>query len=871
VKVKVKKPLSKLNLAVLLCGATATAANAATLEEVIVTAQKRAQSLQDVPVSVAAIDGKKMSDAGIVDLQGLSEYIPNFSINETGISTTITVRGISSGINPGFEQSVGMYNDGIFYGRDKLARLPMIDMERVEVLRGPQGILFGKNSIAGAVSQITAKPTDHLEGSITALSGWNDGEQDLRMMLSGPLADGLSGRIAVLDRSTDGYIKNTVTNKDEQRDDEQVIRASLKWDINDDIRANLKTSRSTFETVGRNLEVFNSVKSGATGSVDHLTALNGLIGGVDANGKPTDKYIEGKLNYSGSMNDSNTDNEVNNTTLSVDWQLGDLTLTSVTGYVDYQFNELCDCDFTGAKIFNATGDEEYSQSSQEFRFASELGNTVDYIGGIFFQKTDLDYGDKINITSPTVITDVLKGKVAKLRAADTLAALTAAGVAAQGVSAGDAAYAATYTAVESVVRPQLATKATNLENIIPLAAGSSTEREFDQNGDVWAIFAQATWNIYDNLRLTAGGRYTKESKDASRSQQHRASAAYGGQLLPAVAPAGAPAQLASVIAGYNALFGAFAIEPYDKFTGKLDDESFTPLVSVQWDADDQTMLYATWTQGYKSGGFDSRSNGHPTASIANATQMDSANPLQSNPITGSWEFKPEKANSYELGSKMVVADGAAELNMALYLTQYKDLQVSQFDGTLGFNVTNAGEATVQGLEADGRWAVTDHIMLTGSAAYLDFKYDKFPNSQCHFGQASNSTTHPGLCDVKGKRKEYTPEFQANIGAAWSGKVAGLMLDASLDLAYMDEYLYAANLDPAAKQDAFTLVNARISLANLDDTWELALIGRNLTDETVINFGGNTPLANVLTDGKGNSYYGFLNRPRNVALQASYNF
>ena len=234
-KVKVKKPLSKLNLAVLLCGATATAANAATLEEVIVTAQKRAQSLQDVPVSVAAIDGKKMSDAGIVDLQGLSEYIPNFSINETGISTTITVRGISSGINPGFEQSVGMYNDGIFYGRDKLARLPMIDMERVEVLRGPQGILFGKNSIAGAVSQITAKPTDHLEGSITALSGWNDGEQDLRMMLSGPLADGLSGRIAVLDRSTDGYIKNTVTNKDEQRDDEQVIRASLKWDINDDI------------------------------------------------------------------------------------------------------------------------------------------------------------------------------------------------------------------------------------------------------------------------------------------------------------------------------------------------------------------------------------------------------------------------------------------------------------------------------------------------------------------------------------------------------------------------------------------------------------------------------------------------------------
>jgi iron complex outermembrane recepter protein len=147
----------------------AGALNAAVLEEVIVTAQQRAQSLQDVPVSVAALTAEKISDAGIVDLQGLSEMIPNFSINETGISTTVTIRGISSGINPGFEQSVGMYNDGVFYGRDQLARIPMIDMERVEVLRGPQGILFGKNSIAGAVSQITAKPTDEFEGSVTAL------------------------------------------------------------------------------------------------------------------------------------------------------------------------------------------------------------------------------------------------------------------------------------------------------------------------------------------------------------------------------------------------------------------------------------------------------------------------------------------------------------------------------------------------------------------------------------------------------------------------------------------------------------------------------------------------------------------------------
>lgn len=854
-----QKTISKLTIAVAISGAAA-ATTAATLDEIVVTAQKRAQSLQDVPVSVAAVDAEKISDAGIVDLQGLSEFVPNFSINETGISTTITVRGISSGINSGFEQSVGMYNDGIFYGRDQLARIPMLDMERVEVLRGPQGILFGKNSIAGAVSQITAKPTDDFEGSITGLYEPDHGEQDLRMVLSGPLSESVSGRIAILDRSLDGYIKNTLTKKDEQQEDEQLIRASLRWDINEDITANFKTSRATFDTLGRNLEVYGDTKlEGVTGARSHLTALNILTEAITLDpttGKVTvtnpDKYIEGKLNRSGSMNPSSSDNEVNNHTLSLDWQLDGLTFTSVTGFVDYEFDELCDCDFTGVEIFNATRDEKYSQFSQELRFTSELGNTFDYIGGLFFQKTDLDYGDTINLTDPTVLTQVLEGSAKKLEDTADNAAIVAALAAANGKTSAE-------------VVGILDGKAGFVRNYVkPLAAGASTARKFDQDGDVLALFAQATWNIADNLRLTAGGRYSKESKDASRSQQHF--------KKDGTAVAVKSVATTDDAHKYNTLFGAFGIEPYEKFNDKLDDESFTPLVSVQWDADDQTMLYATWTQGYKSGGFDARSNAHWDKDVKNAQQTNQANPVQSKELTGSWTFDREKANSFELGSKMALADGAAELNLALYLTEYKDLQVSQFDGTLGFNVTNAGEATVQGLEADGRWAVSDNVTLTGSAAFLDFTYDKFPNSQCYFGQDSNSTTNPGLCDVKGKSKEYTPKFQANIGALWSGQVSdGLYLDASMDIAYMDEYLYAATLDPKAKQDAYALVNARVALANAGDTWEVALIGRNLTDETVVNFGGNTPLASTLTGGNGNSYYGFVNRPRNIAVQGTYRF
>jgi outer membrane receptor protein involved in Fe transport len=161
------------------------------LEEVIVTAQKRVESLQDVPISVSAMDGDRMVEANITNLESLTTYIPNFSMNQSGISNNITIRGVSSGINPGFEQSTGMYVDNIYYGRGQMSRAPMFDLERVEVLRGPQPILFGKNSIAGAVSMITAKPSDEFEGSITALYESEEARQDYRLVLSGPITDTL--------------------------------------------------------------------------------------------------------------------------------------------------------------------------------------------------------------------------------------------------------------------------------------------------------------------------------------------------------------------------------------------------------------------------------------------------------------------------------------------------------------------------------------------------------------------------------------------------------------------------------------------------------------------------------------------------------
>ena len=202
-------------------------ANAQKLEEIIVTAQKRAESLQDVSVSVTALDGEKLSDFGVARLEEITAYVPNFVMSETGIGTNIYIRGIGSGINQGFEQSVGMYRDGIYYGRAQLARSPLFDMERVEVLRGPQVTLFGNNSIGGAVSITTAPPTDEFEASLGILRDFDHGEREKTFIVSGPIDDQFSARFSLRSYELEGYIDNQILNEKEPARDYLTKRLKL--------------------------------------------------------------------------------------------------------------------------------------------------------------------------------------------------------------------------------------------------------------------------------------------------------------------------------------------------------------------------------------------------------------------------------------------------------------------------------------------------------------------------------------------------------------------------------------------------------------------------------------------------------------------
>ncbi|RNL67704.1 TonB-dependent receptor [Zhongshania marina] len=827
---------SAIATAIVLCSSYSVAAPV--LEEVIVTATIRAESLQDVPVSVNAVSGEKMMEAGISKVEDLQAYVPNLTMSETGIGTNIYIRGIGSGINPGFEQSVGMYFDGVSYGRAQLTRAPFLDLERVEVLRGPQNILFGKNSIAGALSLISARPGQEFEGLVSGTYEVETNERVLDFMVSGPINDEFGARLAIRKREIDGHIENLTLNRDEPQRDEQTIRLIVDWDATPDLSASLKMELGKFDVNGRQIEIINdqpstSTTSQFTGKTYGQILDNTVIGvgpitlaTVDADSSVLNNYQDFKRSSNGDY----SYNDTHNITLNVDYAWGDHQFTFITGILGYETDELCDCDFTGAPIFAVAAEEEYSQFSQEFRWVSPVGETFEFIGGGFYQKSELDFFDSIQVTSD-ILPDLLNADDLQKAGAngeappfDLTGGLLGLGLGGIG-DAGD-----------------------EIRNL-------GTPRNFSSDTELFSVFLQTTWNITDLFRATFGVRYSYEEKDGSRKLE--LSDLSTGEIR-------AVGEVDTVVAKN------FSAERHD-LKGSRSEGNFAPSVNLQYDWSDDVMLYTTLSRGYKSGGYDARSNASPEANpvrpIQNITSPDSA-PI----IVGSFEYEEEQATSFEAGAKTTLLDGAAELNIAAFYTKYDDLQVSIFDGTLGFNVGNAGAATTMGLELDGRMALTENLMMTGALAFLDFEFTDFANGQCYQGQTpdSNDSNVSGTeyCDYKGKSNQYVADYSGNLTFVYSTMVnKDIEFRGGVDFVFTGSYNSSQNLDPSQEQDAYVKSNVRLSLGDVTKGWEAAFLVKNVTDETVISYSNDTPLSSSIFGSTG--HYGFIETPRTYAIQATY--
>jgi len=343
----------------------------AVLEEVIVTAQKRAENLQDVPVSVSVVQGALIAQNSIRDLEEMAAFVPNLSINQGPSVTSIYIRGLGSGDNQGFDQSVGLFVDDVYAGRSRQFTAPFLDVENVEVLRGPQGTLFGKNTIAGAMTITSARPTDALTGSLLISYETEFESSTVEGMVSGPLTDEISARVALKHADYKGFVYDTLRDRYEPENEQSVGRIMLQWQPAErELDALLKYERGSTDLTGRSSRLVN------------VGDWEPLFRERDPN------YSLG--NYSRSVSApefNNTDNQ--SLTLTISGAVGEYELTSITGYSEYEFEDGTDIDFSPIEVGLLRIPQEFEQLSQELRRTSPPGDHIDCIAGLYYLNNDL--------------------------------------------------------------------------------------------------------------------------------------------------------------------------------------------------------------------------------------------------------------------------------------------------------------------------------------------------------------------------------------------------------------------------------------------------------------------------------------------------
>ncbi|NKI15958.1 TonB-dependent receptor [Spongiibacter sp. KMU-166] len=461
------KPISnkytKLALSSTLTLASSVAFSAPALEEVIVTAQKRSESIQDVPVSINAVSAETMAKNGISNLEEMSTLVPNLNISDSPDANIIMMRGLGSGAgNVSFEQSVGLYVDGIYAGRSPQFQIPFLDVQRVEVLRGPQGVIFGKNSIAGAISIHSARPSEEFEGIIQSSYEANYGSTTLTGILSGPALEsaGLGARLVVSDTKDKSFVENHYNGEGPGEPDyassAQAIRLLVDWAATENTLLWAKFEHSTVDEEGVKFQLIHRDPNTTQTDPILLPFTNNIIAAQEAAGE--DYKFDTKNFADGQGNDSFLNQEASSFTLNAAHMMGEFEITYIGGYSEYDRMIAVDGDFSGSNLLVTNNNEDFEQVSHELRFTSPLGGRIDYMGGLYYLKRDL--------VLPNTNVDI------------------------------------------------------DLQTQLPGGAGIAFTmvRDYFEFSEGYSGFFQATWNITDTFSATLGARRSFEEKSASAVQ-----------------------------------------------------------------------------------------------------------------------------------------------------------------------------------------------------------------------------------------------------------------------------------------------------------------------------------------------------------------
>jgi len=823
------------------------------LETITVKAQKRRQNLQDVPISVTAISGKQLAESVLQDMFDVKGSVPALSVFQTQNATnsSFSIRGIGTGSqNFGLESSVGLYVDGVYRARQNSMINNLVDIEAAEVLRGPQGTLFGKNTPSGAILVRTVAPSHQGENNFIEATIGNYGLVNYSGAASiSAIENVLAFRVTGFGSQRDGIVSEVNTGKNVLNDrDRWGLRLQALYTPNSDISVRLIADYSEINEIccAAPVQLSNKEAFGIEGKFGTDTLLSQAP--FNATIFDGDDFFERKVALSflpeSTMKDRGLSAEVN-------WDIDkQFTLVSISAYRSFDALDNIDSDFTDADLFGTENDSQQNSFSQELRLDYTGDNFNSILGAYYFrQNIDLDYslftGEQFN---QFYLSGFSQGAFN-----DLLAGIDALSVSTNGLVAPSAA---------------------------PAPAFTSFDHRAEQEHESYAIFGQVDYQLSDKLTLTAGLRYTNENKDMSGVFSENLP---GNTALPTFfSSVGDPANPASIVPG-TLLFGAGAagnvlagianntiditspegqlalaalvpfqslgwgFKPLGAITsdrsdidGTLDDDQLTGTLKLSYQFDRDTLLYASYGTGYKSAGTN-------TDRIAEGFD----------PI-----FAAETSQAFEVGIKKDFPEHDLRINAAAHLTAVDDFQANTFTGT-GFNLQNAGDYKTSGLEMELMWLPAESVELSLVYARVNAQYDNFERGNCWIaftwqtgisdpGQESTNPAAPNpFCNRSGGRPAGEPEDYAMIKVKKDFAISeNINSYVAAEFSYTGDEVLDGSNDPLAVQGSYGLLNLRLFM-NFDE-YDVDVIfwGRNvLNEEYIKHIDFNTPLQ----EGKLNGY------------------
>ncbi len=804
-------------LACTLAPAGASAADQPIIEEVIVTATKREQSVQDVPIAVTAISSEALDRAGVQDLRDLSTVATSFNMNTSQTESqgaTLRIRGVgTTGNNIGLESAVGVFLDGVYLSRPGVALGDLMDVEAVEVLRGPQGTLFGRNTSAGALN-IRTKAPNLVENEFFAnFTAGNFSSSNIQLGASGPITENLAYRLSGAVRNQDGFLDSTTGAESRDRD-RWLVRGQLLWAPSDTLEVRLIGDYSEADEQCCDAVILSESPSVGLGS---FTAA-----GLPANGGVV---VSGRSAFNG--RDSNAEqfenpNEQWGVSAEVNWEINDaMTLTYIGAYRDFDADSVQHSDFVGLDVFSVQASaaggldtfDAIETTTHEIRLAGETERVSWLIGGYYSDEEIVenqglglgaDYSQNVDAQLWFFALQPVLGPAA-------------------GLSGVPLATGGTFGDVLAAGSPSIAFGG-GVDT-----AGSFAQNIFAQDGKSWSVFTHNTFHVTQKLDLVVGLRWTDEEKDGSFRQP----LANNNNCLNTLANAAAlntgaaGTGLEAVALTIGNLSGAFACFPFAapadtgiailpaSFDDTFEDEELVYTGKVVYAFTENISGYLSFTHGFKAGGF----NLDATAAAGG----------------GDPRFDSELIDSWELGLKSELFDRRLRANISIFDYDIEDFQVLEFTG-VRFQTFNVPNARSQGVELELLAVPAEGLQLTLGATYADSEYP----SNC---DNNDPNAPPNVSSLCGAQFTNAPEYVVTGGVSYDGSLGdNLAWFANVNARWEDERRTSTQPNlPLDFQEANTKVNARLGLGSLNGSWSIELWGNNITDKQTRNVTFNTPL------------------------------